>query len=488
MRKFLYGASVQGIQGFIFQTNELKHIIGASEIVERVCTTYFTEEFKQGGEMIVEAAGNVKCLYIDKEECERTVKYFPKTILEHAPGITISQAVVSFDDDDFGKAVEKLERRLRSQRNRPMPSLTTGLMAIERSRKTGLPSVKIEEGDFIDESTLLKIKASKEYTEEGDRNATFKLCKKSFGENVKELDFKNVAFDIEDLTKSNEWIAIIHADGNGLGEIVARIGKEQGALHKFSTALDDAVKRASQQTFKELNKDYELVDGKKKIPLRPVVLSGDDMTIICRGDLAIPYAKWFMHYFEEETEKMGHKLTACAGIAYIKSSYPFYYGYNLAEALCGIAKKDAKRKEHLVDGLAPSCLAFHKVQSSFVEDYDEILAKEKTPQDGHSLEFGPYYLHEMEGRWTIDGLQQQAGKLKGKEGNATKSSLRQWITILHDGVEQAEQRKERLLTIVPKSLETLVKIALRGEEREDKKYYPVQDILTLHTINTQQTK
>ncbi len=486
MRKFLYGASVQGIQGFIFQTNELKHIIGASEIVERVCTTYFTEEFKQSGEMIVEAAGNVKCLYKDKEECERTVKYFPKTILEHAPGITISQAVVSFDDDDFGKAVEKLERRLRAQRNRPMPSLTTGLMAIERSRKTGLPAVKIEEGDFIDESTLLKIKASKEYTEEGDRNATFKLCKKSFGEKVKELDFKNVAFNIEDLTEMNDWIAIIHADGNGLGEIVARIGKEQGALHEFSTALDDAVNQAAQKTFAKLNDEYQFVEGKKKIPLRPVVLSGDDMTIICRGDLAIPYAKWFMQYFEEETESIGG-LTACAGIAFIKSSYPFYYGYNLAETLCGIAKKDAKKRVK-DDGKVPACLAFHKVQSSFVEDYDEILAKEKTPQDGHSLEFGPYYLHEMEGRWTIDELQQQAGRLKGKEGNATKSSLRQWITILHDGVEQAEQRKERMLTIVPKSLETLVKIALRGEEREGKKCYPVQDILTLHTINTQQTK
>jgi len=484
MRKFLYGASVQGIQGFIFQTNELKHIIGASEIVERVCTTYFTDRFQQGGEMIVEAAGNVKCLYTDREECERTVKYFPKTIVEHAPGITISQAVVVFDDDNFGKAVEELERRLRAQRNRPMPSLTTGLMAVERSRKTGLPAVNIEENDFIDESTKLKIKASKEYTEEGDRNATFKLCKKSFGENVKELDFKNVAFDIEDLTEMNDWIAIIHADGNGLGQIVSSIGKQQGKLKKFSSDLDHAVEKAAQLAFEKLNADFDLL--KAKIPLRPVVLSGDDMTIICRGDLAIPYAKWFMQYFEEETEKMGHPLTACAGIAYIKSSYPFYYGYNLAETLCGIAKKDAKKRVH--DGKVPACLAFHKVQSSFVEDYDEILAKEKTPQDGHSLEFGPYYLHEMEGRWTIDELQQQAGKLKGKEGNATKSSLRQWMTILHDGVEQAEQRKERMLTIVPKSLETLVKIALRGEEREGKKCYPVQDILTLHTINTQQTK
>ena len=33
MTKYLYGASVQGIQDFIFKTNRLKDIVGASEIV-----------------------------------------------------------------------------------------------------------------------------------------------------------------------------------------------------------------------------------------------------------------------------------------------------------------------------------------------------------------------------------------------------------------------------------------------------------------------
>ncbi len=602
MTKYLYGASVQGIQGFIFQTNELQDIIGASEIVERVCTSDF-EPFSKGGELIVGAAGNVKCLYEEKNKalCEKVVKYFPKTIMEKAPGITISQAVVAYDDDDFASAVEKLESRLRAQRNRPMPSLTTGLMAMERSRKTGLPAVAVKDGEYIDEGTYRKKEKAK---------ATFKLCRYSFGEAIGELSYKNVAFNIEEMTGNNDWIAIIHADGNGLGQIVSRIGKEPGKLHEFSENLDNAVKKAAQRTFKKLNEEYHLVDNKKKIPLRPIVLSGDDMTIITRGDLAVPYAKLFMQFFEEETKAMGHQLTACAGIAYIKSSYPFYYGYNLAETLCNVAKKDAKKKEHLVNGLPPSCLAFHKVQSSFVEDYNEILAKEKTPQDGlslefgpyylhkekarqeeqtfesgpyylhkekttteddpfesgpyylhketasseeqhfepgpyylhkekarqegqsfesgpyylhkeesplddqtvesgpyylkisnmqvneHSFEFGPYYLHSMEGRWTIDKLQQQAEKLVGKEGNAAKSSLRQWITILHDDVGQAEQRKERILTIVPKSMETLVRNALQGEmrnalqgeEHEGKKCYPAQDILTLHTINTQQTK
>jgi len=40
---YLYGASVQGIQSFIFETNELKNIVGASEIIEKICTSLFKQ-------------------------------------------------------------------------------------------------------------------------------------------------------------------------------------------------------------------------------------------------------------------------------------------------------------------------------------------------------------------------------------------------------------------------------------------------------------
>ena len=36
MGKYLYGASVQGILDFIFKTNKLQEIVGASEIVKNI--------------------------------------------------------------------------------------------------------------------------------------------------------------------------------------------------------------------------------------------------------------------------------------------------------------------------------------------------------------------------------------------------------------------------------------------------------------------
>lgn len=47
--KWLYGASVQGIQGYIFQTNKLKDVIGASELVKDLCETDFKKEFVLAG-------------------------------------------------------------------------------------------------------------------------------------------------------------------------------------------------------------------------------------------------------------------------------------------------------------------------------------------------------------------------------------------------------------------------------------------------------
>lgn len=80
MSKYLYGASVQGIQSFIFQTNKLKEIIGASELVEEICTSMFAEQIEKTYEellvdknAIVNAAGNIKYVFDDEGLCKKNI-------------------------------------------------------------------------------------------------------------------------------------------------------------------------------------------------------------------------------------------------------------------------------------------------------------------------------------------------------------------------------------------------------------------------------
>lgn len=506
--EYLYGAAVQGIQDFIFQTNKLKDIVGASELVEQICTVHFSaalnkkpEKLKEDPNAITTAAGNIKYVFQSREECERVVRNFPKEIIEMAPGITISQAVVKMTDN-FQADVKLLEQRLHIQRNKPMRSTTLGITGMLRSRTTGLPAVNIDKTDkknweYLDESTLAKRR----------KELTPKLCEKSFGRG--QFESGQITSDIDKFVGKNDWIAIIHADGNSLGQVVRKLGADKVKFREFSQSLDRSTIAAANSAFQKVKEEFKIGE-RANIPLRPIVLGGDDMTIICRADIAISYTQEFLRAFEEETaknlgpmlkehhvfDKSKDSLTACAGIAFIKSSFPFHYGYHLAEALCSRAKKDAKSDAMAIDGLPLSCLMFHKVQDSFVEKYEEIVKRELTPQEPLSFEFGPYYLSLPNGekdRWTIDRMMEKVMLLKSKEGNAAKSHLRQWITILSDsGLHAAELKMDRVVSIIEdKNLEELLSQATtpvtRGTEAKPLQCYSTYDILSIFSVIYQET-
>lgn len=525
MSKYLYGAAVQGIQDFIFQTNKLQEIVGASELVEQVCTTEFAKALGLKGsesellkqlfadeKAIVNAAGNIKYIFDDYGLCQNVVKVFPMQIVAHAPGITISQAVVKYgpltEEDsegkggkpevsDFEHAVLKLEEKLRGQRNKPMRSPSIGLMGIERSRQTGLPVVINDLSDHYDAGTYRKL-----HDDEKRRTSTTVLCKNAFGSDV---NVKKIPFNIGDITGKNDWIAIIHADGNGLGQVVQKIGTEQQKFKLFSKDLDKATKLAAQDAFKSLWDRGIITASDKKIPVRPIVLSGDDHTLICRADLAIPYIEVFINKFEEYTGQMladmlegvfkdgSLKLSACAGIAFIKSSYPFYYGYQLAEELCGKAKKDTKEMFGFKEGkLPPSCIMFHKVQDSFVTNYDEIVKRELTPNKDCSLKFGPYYLNNVSGdRWTIKELQEKVEMLSMDDMSGIKTGLRRWLSAIASNMDSASQLMARLKSNCKTEKGNSVKEVFLKQVFDFKTFpdrSPIYDILALNTINTQKTK
>lgn len=518
-QKYLYGASVQGIQSFIFQSNELKDIAGASELVEEICkpspiaktnradiSKGFDEFITDGCEMIVRAAGNIKCIFPDKTSCENAVKNFPKKVMEMAPGITISQAVVKYtSDNNFQTHIEDLEKKLRIQRNKSTRSTTIGLMGIQRSRKTGLPAVdySMKKIEFPDKATVEKRKHCD----------TVKLCEKSFG--IEHLKASQVAFDIEDMTQKNDWVAVIHADGNGLGQIIQKIGSDKEKYHNFSENLEKATVEAAQSTFKKLNEKLNIgldkLGNEIRIPLRPIVLGGDDLTIVCRGDIAVEYVNIFLQEFVKSTQKylqdaikeafgktVDH-LTACAGIAFIKSSYPFYYGYQLAEALCAEAKKDAKTEDHkrANGGMPPSCLMFHKVQDSFVESFKEIKERELTTANGKSFAFGPYYINNnVRDRWTVETLINECSKFqKGKDGSAAKSHLRRWVGAMMTDSEYAQQMLKRAKSIFAKDIAESLENCTKEQKRivnpdkiEEQGFYPAYDILSYISIINQETK
>lgn len=478
MPKLLYGAAVQGIQEYILRTNKLREIVEASQVVADICTGLFLEvlkgEYLPGSEQecqmredpnfILHAAGNIKYIFDSLEECARVVSVFPKTVMLAAPGITVSQAVVQYKDD-FASAVNELEFKLRVQRNKASRSQTLGLLGIARSRQTGLP---------------IQVKSSPRYVDDN-------LLVRAFGEENRTRVQKRLD---KIVTEDNNWIAVIHADGNGLGSIVQKVGGNATQFKVFSEKLDRATVMSAREAFNSVKGLFEGDD----IPIRPVVLSGDDLTIVCRADIALAYVETFISRFEENTAglfdgievftegSIRDRMTACAGIAYVKSSYPYYYAYDLAESLCTAAKKDAKDKETIREGkeLPQSCIMFHKVQDSFNEDYEKIIKRELSPCENISLKGGPYYLQEKPGRRTVKQVSKMLAELGKEENEPIKSTIRRWLSALFRNEEFATQLLERAKSNSSNKACELLKEATECKNGSTMAY----DLLALHTVKT----
>ena len=495
--KYLYGAAVQGIQSFIFQTNKLREIVGASELVEEICTEVFEKEVGDSFHeydgttgAVLMASGHIKYIFDESDPAlAKVVKNMPKRVQSHAPGITFSQAVVKMTGD-YNKEVEELEKLLKIQRNKPMRSQTLGLMGILRSRQTGLPVIEYKKVkgkyEYLDAAAYAKLfdTTNSDNERKGEKNRNKTIPDDEKRPLLKDLDKKG---------GTNDWIAIIHIDGNGLGTVVedvCKLGADK--FKRFSTDLDNAVKISAKEAFNAVKDKFK---DENIIPIRPLILSGEDYNLICRADFAAEYVEAFLIKFEEETTFINgyvagkNNLTACAGIAFVKSSFPFYYAYNLANGLCDFAKKQSERKA--------SCLMFHKVQDSFTESYDEIVERELTPQEGLSWQFGPYFYKSKDGYLTIDSLIKMSSQLLDKDGNAIKSHLRQWLSLIHEDGKVAKQKINRVLAIVgdkkesAQKLKALVTNLITPQQRKnkDEEYcaYPAYDVLSLHSVIYQDT-
>ena len=451
MSKYLYGASVQGIQEFIFKTNKLQEIVGASEIVKSV-EKIFEDNFKPKS-IVMNAAGNIKAVF-DKDECDKVVLEFSKMVMQKAYGITISQAVVKIDANKATQDdINELERKLKIQRNKPSISLDGSINLMKLNPSTAKPMVNKDE----DKSTWQKREAYKKFLENNPRNKEFSSIS----------DFSNI----------KNKIAVIHIDGNGLGQLIPKLKKEHNLeLSEFSKKLNEATKKAFEDARDE------------NMSIREIILGGDDVTVICSADDALNFTRNFLENFEKETQKSFTKLTACAGIAYCNEKYPFHYAVDLAEELCGVAKNHSKRDS--------SCLMFHNIQSSNFQSWDKFLEDELTiKNDTQTIrcDFGAYYLNK-DGEATIQNF---INTLEAYRCDGSPiSRLRDWLSELYKNDTNAKNLLHRInqvtqekdvwrCEIMDKNLKFFNKDLSNDNlivEKDAQKKTPIYDILQILSI------
>lgn len=420
--KCLYRYEAKGLQAFILQTNQLREIKGGSLLIENlsallkvVCETLPEAERPQ---ILASAAGGATLRFAGTEGATGFASIWPMMVERFVPGLQVVQGWVL--EGETG-AWDALQEQLRSQRNAVMVGLPEAGPAVYRAPRTGLPASvfrRLAEGE----------------TELQDRGLE---RRSTFGHDDADpvgarLD-PNETWAFELSTHLGEgYSAVVHIDGNDLGKrirVLSEAGGDLGdRLSRFSGALSDVTLEAAragyQATLETLSKQQE--ERPAIYPGRLAVLGGDDITLILRADLALPFVEAYLARFEElsqeRAEALGGPLTACAGVATAHLTYPFDRSHALAEALCGFAK--AQLRDRGPGGATPSGVAFHRVTTSAVDDYEGILATElSSGREAGDLTAGPYTLSAVDGFATLGDLQGLAKALDALPLGAVREIL-----------------------------------------------------------------
>lgn len=168
------------------------------------------------------------------------------------------------------------------------------------------------------------------------------------------------------------FIGVVHTDGNGIGNRIKEFGTiaqnnrewvdkmcamsksiEAANLHALQKMTDFLASKLELEEGKVIlkadnGKSFRLKEGEifssgrwQKVifyPFRPIIFGGEDVAFICDGRIALDLTVYYLKALQETNLADGRPLFGRAGVALVKSHYPFRRAYDLAEDLARSTK------------------------------------------------------------------------------------------------------------------------------------------------------
>ncbi|HBE19300.1 MAG TPA: hypothetical protein DEG17_14690 [Cyanobacteria bacterium UBA11149] len=441
-----------GIQSYIFNSNRLRENIGASYLISQatgdldpdtddwvkkkiedlgVPKNRQQEPIKDSGlnaELVYAGGGNAMLLFKSMNIAKNFTHKLSRQILEHAPGLNIVAAHCEFhwDNDCLYEKVEKLQtEELEKQKRARIPSSSLlGLGVTAFCNSTQLPAVTTNEGYVknIDEEDICLVsretEAKLKQVSSKHGEPANKALKKRFADVLKQTDYE-FPYRMDHLGRSrgeSSYYAVIHADGNGMGERFKEYGKDsrdnleylnrmRGLSNSVNQASLAAVKKVVNVLINSIDSDGKVMgkfpifsqNGTPYLPFRPLVYGGDDVTFVCDGRLGLALAAIYLQALQEPLLHDGKQMTACAGVCIVKSHYPFARAYALSEALCNNAKKFVREQKQQW-GKEFSGIDWHIAASGLFGTIGDIRQREYQVPTGE-LTMRPVLIQEEENQW-----------------------------------------------------------------------------------------
>lgn len=370
---------VSGIQQYIFASSRMRENIGASKIVGEVLDKHLPEVLKEyflqsnqevvtdwdkdeqkfsigsqdtvQAEIIYTGGGNAIVAYRNERDYHAINKALAKRLIEVSYTLSLAVAAIQTDFGDFAKDKALLEEKLKDVKSRMIRQRPTGVFPIsEQEGMTGLPITGLNYNPVSEQfdrvaSTLQRLKS--EASHPGRKEVI------PFPEEI--TAFRRWGYEMDELIQKkgeNSYVAVVHIDGNGMGkQLREKLKKETEGknyaesvmtMRKLSKQISTEYQRIFNEVMIEVSEMQSDGDHPDYLPIRPLIMDGDDLTFVCQANWGVPLAAKLLHKLEQSTATMrneGLSLSACAGVALVHSHFPFHIAYEVAEECCKHAKK-----------------------------------------------------------------------------------------------------------------------------------------------------
>ena len=392
MKMVLAQYTIRSKQEYIFRTNRMVEIAGASENISQSWNILFNQadeigkklrrvsentpfcmedvkrlfdEQKLNGIELFCGGGNDTVLYDSIETYWGVNKAFSRFLLENYPGM-IPMAVACEYSGDYDKDYANLMKQSDIEKNKMISGQSDFI----------LPFSMMDRTTFQPYSDIINIAGSSvRVTDEAKAKRKMGLKIREQDETVKLLD------DL--ITKKGEesLLAVVHADGNNMGNKISEMLTDKkdydscvNVMREFTADTAKAFGKsgldAMQKCQQQLKEDYKDKYDEKAFFFRKIIADGDDMTFVCNARFVMDYVRAYLEAVQNYNNK-GEKewrYSSCAGICIFHSHYPFARAYSLAEQACESAKKNVHgeciKEESWVD--------FHSIHNGVGGDLEQI--------------------------------------------------------------------------------------------------------------------
>jgi len=392
--RFLFILDVERIQDYIFSTNKLKSIIGASSLLDEIisspegATLRILSEpkygFSKGGQpittspnFILSGGGNTKVIFEGgdsslPQDFERRIS---KVYSDAGISVTTHMEALS-----AGKTPEQV-------------SLINAERTVARKKYSKIGSTSIAGSPFFKICETCGREYAVETEGHGEnRKLVCEVCKTKFEHGTSSFrllsDFTFIT-NIEDLTLRGGIIAVVVMDGNCMGEKVKNLGSFAD-LKTFSEKTELIFSNSFQKTLEKIfPNEFQM---KSFCSIRPIIMGGDDICFIVAAEKAMPFVTEFTNEVmrrstenDTATKYFGEEgISLSTGMVYMKRNYPFNFAHRIAESLLRSAKSASRDQDNC------SMVDFNVMLTSCADEIEKTRAREYAYDNNIVLTRRPY--------------------------------------------------------------------------------------------------